>query len=307
MDKSPQIQSVVNQPTAGAPATGQPIRSRGGLTGSRILAVIAGLFAVLLVYSVYQLHKADIALEGIASQMGKQLALINQRLEDSDSRIAQLTAELQVSTERLGLTQGELDRTRQIAARIREESQKRVQDLTQQLGEKVGTEQLAELRKQTQGSLEQITGDVSTTRQDVATVNKEVAATKEEVSAMKLTLSQYGTEIARNHDELSYLRRKGERDYFEFNLAKGAFYQVSDLRLKLNGADNKKQRYNIEYIADDRRLKKDKVNINEPIQVYVGGLKTPFEIVVNQVQKDRVSGYVSAPKDRGSAPGSQVR
>ncbi|MBI3951280.1 MAG: hypothetical protein HY314_12595 [Acidobacteria bacterium] len=307
MNKSPLNQSIINQPSTGPVAQSQPPQGKGVLSGSRIFAVVAALFALLLVYAVYQLNRADVALRAQNEQTTKQLAVIIQRLEESDKAIAQLTAELRVSTERLGLTQSELDRTREIAARIREEQQRRVQELTQQLGRKAEAEQLAQLQQQTASKLGELTTDVSSTRQEVAAVNQDVATTRQEVSEMKLKLSEHGTLIAQNREELAFLRRKGERDYIEFDLSKGGYRQVSDLRLKLNGVDTKKQRFNIEYVADDRTLRKDKVNINEPILVYVGGLKTPYEIVVNRVHKNRIVGYVSAPKDRASAPGNSIQ
>jgi chromosome segregation ATPase len=271
---------------------------------------LGALMALLLTYGVYQLRQTDLAvkeqLKTQHEQTVKQLALASQRLEDNDARIAELTANLKVSLERLGFTQTELDRTRQVAAQIRADQQRRVAELTQELQQKASTEALAQLQQQTTSSLGTISGDVSTTKQEVAAVGKDVAATKDEISKMNLKLSEHGTAIAQNSTELAFLRRRGERDYFEFNLAKGGFQQVGDLRLQLKGADVKKQRYNIEYIADDRKLKRDKVNINEPVLVYVGGLKQPYEIVVNQVVKDRVVGYVSAPKMRGEAPGKAV-
>jgi len=307
MNNSPRTEQVLNQSAKSPEATGPFLKGKVGLTGSRIFAIVAALFALLLVYAVYQLHQADVAMKTEQEQASKQLALISQRLDESDSRIAQLMAELRVSSERLGLTQSELDRTRQIAARIREEQQQRVKELTHQLEQKAEAEQLAALQQQTTSRLGALSGDVSATRQEVATVNKDVTETRQEVSELKLKLSEYGTLIARNGEELAYLRRKGERDYFEFHMRKGDYQQVSDLRLKLKKTDTKKQRVDIEYIADDRKLKRDKVNVNEPVQVYVGGVRTPYEIVVNQVQKDRIIGYVSAPKDRGSAPGKPIQ
>lgn len=305
MTKSPLTEHALNQSSGSSQPT--PLKARGGLTGAKVFAVVVALFALLLVYAVYQLHRADIALQTQLEQTTKQLAVMSQRLDESDSQLAQLTAELRVSTERLGLTQSELDRTRMIAARIREEQQRRVQELTKQLERKAEAEQLAALQQQTASSLGALTGDVSATRQEVASVSKSVTETRQEISELKLKLSEHGTLIARNAEELAYLRRRGERDYFEFDLRKGRYQQVSDLRLKLNKADVKKQRCDIEYIADDRRVRKDKVAVNEPVLVMVAGLRTPYEIVVNQVQKDRISGYVSAPKDRGQTPGNPVQ
>ncbi len=300
-------QSLFDHPSGTPTTQGQPVPRKGGLTASKILTISGGLIALLLVYAIHQLHQADIAFRAQNEQTIKQLALITQRLEDGDSRIAELTANLRVSGERLGLTQSELERTRQVAARIREEQQRRVAELTEQLGQKATAEQVAALQQQTTKSLGTITSDVSATRQEVATVNKDLGSTREEVSDLKLKLSEYGTLIARNQDELTYLRRRGERDYFEFNISKGGFQQIANLSLKLRKADTKKQRYDLEYIADDRTLKRDKVNINEPIQVYITGLRQPYEIVVNRVQKDRIVGYVSAPKDRVASPGATIQ
>jgi hypothetical protein len=41
--------------------------------------------------------------------------------------------------------------------------------------------------------------------------------------------------------------------------------------------------------------KKDRT-VNEPVQLYVAGNRQPFEIVVNNVKKDEVTGYLAVPK-----------
>jgi hypothetical protein len=37
-------------------------------------------------------------------------------------------------------------------------------------------------------------------------------------------------------------------------------------------------------------------SINEPVQLYVAGNRQPEEIVINEVSKDEVKGYLSMPK-----------
>lgn len=303
-------QTLSDQSPSDMTAGDHAARQRGRLSMSKVLAVLGVLMALFLTYAVYQLRQSDLALnqqlKAHSEQTIKQLALATQRLEENEARIAELTANLNVSLERLGVTQAELDRTRQVAAQIRADQQRRVAELAQALNQKASAEALTQLQQQTTSSLGAISSDVSSTKQEVAAVGKDVAATKEELVKMNLKLSEYGTAIAQNATELAYLRRRGERDYFEFNLSKGRLQRVSDLQLQLKGADVKKQRCDIEYIADDRKLKRDKVNVNEPVLVYVGGVKQPYEIVINQVMKDRVIGYVSAPKLRGEAPGKPV-
>lgn len=105
--------------------------------------------------------------------------------------------------------------------------------------------------------------------------------------------------IARTSDEVAALRRKGERDYYEFNLPKSKQAQrIGPLGLTLRKADVKKKRYNMELMVDDNKLEKKSVNLFEPVYVTAPGWAQPLELVVNQVTKDRVAGYLSVPKEK---------
>jgi len=54
-------------------------------------------------------------------------------------------------------------------------------------------------------------------------------------------------------------------------------------------------------IADDKSIEKKDRNVDEPMQFYVRGVRAPYELVVMEVTKDGVNGYLSTPKDTGSA------
>ncbi|MBI3697872.1 MAG: hypothetical protein HY238_23950 [Acidobacteria bacterium] len=83
----------------------------------------------------------------------------------------------------------------------------------------------------------------------------------------------------------------------EFNLTKMAQpQQVGDVRIKLKKVDLKRNRFTIEVWADDRKIEKKDKTVNEPVQFFVAQLRTPHELVVNQVQKDQLIGYLSTPK-----------
>jgi len=58
----------------------------------------------------------------------------------------------------------------------------------------------------------------------------------------------------------------------------------------------KKGKFTMDVIADDRRVEKKDRTINEPVQFYVSGSRTPFEIVINEVKQDQIVGYLSTPK-----------
>jgi hypothetical protein len=105
--------------------------------------------------------------------------------------------------------------------------------------------------------------------------------------------------VAKNASELSQLRLKGERDYFEFTLPKkDEQTKVEDIRLVLTKTDPKKKRFSIKIMADDSSLeKKDRV-INEPIQFLVGQNRVRYEVVINWVQKNKAGGYLSIPRDK---------
>ncbi len=106
--------------------------------------------------------------------------------------------------------------------------------------------------------------------------------------------------IATNGKELSALKRLGERNYFEFSLAKAKTPQkVGDITLLLKKTDPKKNKYTLEVFADDVRTEKKDKNVNEPIQFFVAKAgRTPYELVVNQVGKDIIKGYLATPKDQ---------
>ena len=97
----------------------------------------------------------------------------------------------------------------------------------------------------------------------------------------------------------STARRLGERNYFEFKLGKTkAPQRVGDITLLLKGTDPKKNKYTIEVNADDEVTEKKDKNVNEPVQVYTSTARQPYEIVVYQVHKDLIVGYLAVPKER---------
>jgi hypothetical protein len=107
--------------------------------------------------------------------------------------------------------------------------------------------------------------------------------------------------IAKTHEELVALAKRGERSYFEFDLTKSKqFQRVGPLTLALRKADTKHKSYNLEMIVDDNKLSKKNVNLYEPIWIHTENDSQPVQVVVNRVEKDVVHGYVSAPKYKPS-------
>ena len=107
--------------------------------------------------------------------------------------------------------------------------------------------------------------------------------------------------IATNHDdELEVLKHKGDRNYYEFTLQKGAKPTLlSTIKLQAKKVDDRKGKYTLIVSSDDRNIEKKDKTLDEPVQFYSGKDPQLFEIVVNNISKNTISGYLSAPK---SAP-----
>jgi hypothetical protein len=115
------------------------------------------------------------------------------------------------------------------------------------------------------------------------------------------TRDELGTSIAKNHDELVVLQKRGERNYHEFTLAKSKEFQVvGPLSLALRKADTKHRNYNLAMIVADSRLEKKHVNLYEPVLISLSDRPQPVELVVNQITKDEIRGYVSEPRYKRS-------
>ena len=107
--------------------------------------------------------------------------------------------------------------------------------------------------------------------------------------------------IAKNHDELVVLQKRGERNYYEFQIDKSKEFQtVGPFRVSVRKVNVKQGYYDVVLMVDDRQLQKKHVNLYEPLMFTLADRPQPVELVVNQVSKNQVKGYVSEPKYRKS-------
>lgn len=277
-------------PTPGSNLNETPESPAGG-GGNRFQTFMAVAIVVLLLLVIYlgvSLRSIQQTLQTQNKETSDKIARLTTRLDATDDRTANLKAQLDVTSEKLGLTTQELSRAHAMATTIKKQQQESNQRLVSQMG-------------QLKAEQEQKIGAVSS---EVTGVKTEVAGAKQEIQEVKIKLERaigdLGVQsglIAKNRDELEELKRRGERNYFEFDLVKSdRFTRVGEIQVRLKKADRKKNRFNLEVIADDKKIPKDNKTINEPVQFYVAKAKTPFEILVYDVQKDRVIGYLSTPK-----------
>ncbi len=147
---------------------------------------------------------------------------------------------------------------------------------------------------------------VSEVRTEVGKVDTKVDSAKSEIdktiSDLKRVTGDLGITsglVATNSTELGMLKALGERNYFDINLTKTKQpVRIGDILVKLKKADQKRNRYTLEVTADDKRTEKKDKTVNEPVQFIVAGVRQPYEIVINEVNKDKIVGYLSTPKVR---------
>ena len=192
--------------------------------------------------------------------------------------------------------------------RARAEADKKSEELSRQIADThtaVASQlnELSELKDTTTSKFTEVATDVDHVKSNVENVKTSAAATQTQLDGttadLKRAVGDMGVMsglIATNSKDLNTLRALGERNYFEFDVSKGGTQKVGDVTLMLKKSDAKRNRYTVDVLADDRHVEKKDKTINEPIQVYVGGMSQPYEIVVNQVKKDQISGYLSTPK-----------
>jgi len=285
----------------GGPQTNYVLPQSDGGSGSGMkMAILFGAVIALVAANVYLFLQIDSLKQELAKNREVLLQEVG-RVKESSSvtsaaaqrHLESLKTELAAAREQAAsaVGQAKVDATKhaeEIARRL-EQQQKAVS--AELKGQISNVEQAANSK----------IGEVST---EVGNVKTDLSSTKSEldktIAGLKSTQGDLGVQsglIATNGKELAALKALGERNYFEFNLGKSKQAQkVGDVFIQLKKADQKKYRCTFELTFDDKKVEKKEKTINEPIQFYTSRARQPYEIVVNEVHKDRIVGYLATPK-----------
>jgi len=219
-----------------------------------------------------------------------------QRLDQANASLADLKGHLEVTEQRLGLTSTELAKARSRAEAIRKE---------QLAADQKFASQLTDAQKQNDEKIGAVATDLGGARKDIETTRNDLEATKGKLDRATGDMGVMSGLIARNHDDLEDLKRRGERNYYEFNIPKSKNAQrVGPVQITLNKVDPKKSRYTMTVYADDKQIEKRDKTAGEPVQFYVKGTSrmSPYEVVVFDVGKSQITGYLSTPKEGAATP-----
>lgn len=146
--------------------------------------------------------------------------------------------------------------------------------------------------------VDQLQSKLAGQEKELASTRNQLDETRRELEArLGSSHDELSGSIARTHDELQELKLRGERNFYEFDLTKNkGFTRVGPLGLSLRKADTKRKSYQVKLRLDDQELEKKNVNLFEPILLSAPDSSQPLQLVVNDISKDRIRGYVSELK-----------
>jgi DNA repair exonuclease SbcCD ATPase subunit len=249
--------------------------------GKWILIVLAILVVAGFGYAQYVTHTDIEKLNGDLTASQAQVKELQNRMQTAEAQEETLAQQAGMTKKELARRAAELQ-TQQKAAEARLEAEQKQQ-------------------------ITAVSGDIAGVKTDVGGVKTDVASTKADLEATKAklqsTVGDLGVQsglIANTRSDLEVLKHKGDRNYYEFTLLKGAKPQpVSTVSLQLKKSDVKKGKFTVNVTSDDKTIEKKDRNVSEPIQFYSGRDHLLFELVVWTVDKNKATGYLSTPK---SAP-----
>jgi gas vesicle protein len=275
--------------------------SGGGHSG--IIAGLAAGLVLALAGDAYLISRSNDLNDQVTQVKQDAKTEMAKLTESTTALLEQDRQQLQTLSEDVS---GKYETANQALQRTRMSAQKASKDLAAKLDEqqKAVGEEIGQLKDATTSATTKLNDDVSGVKTDVGSVRTDLSATRSDLDKtgadLKRAIGDMGVMsglIATNAKDLQSLRDLGDRNYFEFDLEKGAMTKkVGNVTLTLKKADPKRNRYTIAVLADDKLVEKRDKTINEPVQLYTANSKQPYEIVVNQVKKDGVVGYLATPK-----------
>ena len=266
-----------------------------GSTGTpRWIAVVFIVLFLGLAGLGYAGYSIQSRLDASLSKAQDQNKLLSAQLDQANSRLADLKGHVDVTEQKMHLTQAELANARSRAESIRKDQQASDQKLADQLNAAT---------KESNEKINAVATEVGGAKKDIEATRTDLEATKGRLERASGDMGVMSGLIAHNRDDLEELKRRGDRNYYEFKITKSKTAQkVGPVQVTLNKTDQKKSKYTITVFVDDRSIEQKDKTAGEPVQFYVrgGSRMPPYELVVFEVSKNQITGYLSTPKDAGA-------
>ncbi len=259
-----------------------------------IAVLFVVLIAALAVFGYFG-YSTESKLSQDLSKQQDQNKILTAQLDQANTRIADLKSKVEITVQRVGLTQSELAQAKSRAEAIRKE---------QQASDLKLTTQLIQAQKENDEKIGAVATEVGGAKKDIEATRSDLEATKGKLERSLGDMNVMSGLIAHNRDDLDELRRRGDRNYYEFTLQRSKNAQrVGPVQMSLSRVDQKKSKYTMTVFVDDRAIEKKDRTSGEPVQFYVKGSSrmAPYEIVVFDVGRNQINGYLATPKDGSAA------
>jgi hypothetical protein len=263
-----------------SPVETEPANDGGGIL-KWVLLAIAAVYVIFSLYLMYGLKNRIVALEQKQQALETAQTDMVDRLQSTSSEFRRaLNSEVGTTKQEMAERAAELERQQKAsAARLAAEQNQQ-------------GKQLAAVNTEVSG----VKTDVGSAKTDIQKTQADLAATNTKLEHAIGDLGLQSGLIAHTRDELEVLKHKGDKNYYEFTLQKGARTPVGTISLQLKKVDPKKGKFTVNVLADDRTIEKKDRTLNEPLQFYTGRDKMLYEVVVFTAAKNSISGYMAAPK-----------
>ncbi len=278
-----------------------PPQGDGG--GIKIPILFGAVIALLAanVWLFLQLDRLRGEMDNVQVQLEEKLSDVRQTAQASNQtsrrNLEAMQEQLETARRQAAMAVGQAkveadQKVTQMATRLESEQRKTKEQLSTEITQKVSEASAAADTK-----VAEVKTEVSNVLTEVNTTKSELEKTITDLRKVAGDLGIQSGYIATNGKELEALKRLGERNYYEFNLGKTKTpTRVGDIMVQLKKTDQKKNRYTIEVTVDDKRVEKKDKTVNEPVQFLTSKARQPYELVVNEVRKDVIVGYLATPK-----------
>lgn len=289
----------MNESTAPSPESGSG--------WSLKIAVLFGAVIALLAATIYlfvQLDSTRTELSTFRKQALAEIANLREATSVSTATsrksLDTLRQELQEARQQANVAVGKakteaLNRAESLNRQLAEEQKRQQAQMASQISE------VKQVASDATTRIGEVSTDVTTVKTDVASTKAELDKTISELKRVRGDMGEMSGLVATNGKELAALRSLGDRNYFDFDLRKTkAPQKIGDIAIQLKKVDQKNNKYTLVVIADDKTVEKKDKGVNEPVQFFVAKARQPYELVVNEVKKDQIIGYLATPKVQAS-------
>ena len=278
--------------------TTQNTEVRSGGKGWKIAGGLA--VAALIGFNVHLLNKVG----AIETTTQSERAAMTAEVTDLESA---LSAQTGAHQREISALQESVEKTKTEAAeRARVEARRGADQLSKLIAQKEREQQDMFLTE-----IGTVRGETDTNRKGIEDVSTRVVGVQGELDQTQESLNETADRLAGTqtdvdaisgrvgtHDAaIERLKMQGQRDVTRFDLAVSKERtKIETVQLRVKDIDYKKNRYTLEVMADDRIVTHKDRLLNQPVEFYVTGVSQPYEVVVTEIERNQVSGYLATPK-----------